>query len=63
MEHKGTEYSVVQSLDPKRWKWTVDLPGGKTKTGFSANRARAIGAAKTAIENAIKVRPEKQNTQ
>jgi len=62
MEHNGTEYSVVQTISPAGWQWTVRIPGRKPKTGVSPNRQLAVNAAKAAIENAIRVKPEKKQT-
>jgi hypothetical protein len=62
MEHNGTEYSVVQTISPNGWKWTVHFPGRKPKTGVCHNRLMAISAAKAAIESAIRIRPEKKQT-
>jgi hypothetical protein len=62
MEHKGIPFSAVQTANPTGWKWTVDFPGRKPKSGVSANRVMAIRAAKIAIDHAIKVKPAKQST-
>ena len=62
MEHNGTEYSVVQTISPAGWRWTVRIPGRKPKTGLSHNRQMAANAAKAAIETAIRVKPEKEQT-
>jgi hypothetical protein len=31
MVHKGIQYTVVQTAAPTGWKWTVQLPNGRTK--------------------------------
>ena len=54
MEHNGTEYSVVQTVAPRGWKWTIHLPGRNPKIGRSVSRALAVAAAKAAIEKAAK---------
>ena len=62
MEHIGIEYTVVQTANPTGWKWTVQLPRHKPKTGSAPSRALAIIAAKLAIEHAIKVPRTQQPT-
>jgi hypothetical protein len=57
MEHRGIEYSVVQTASPTGWKWTARFPGRKPKTGHAFSRDRAIMAAKSAIDKAVKVKP------
>jgi hypothetical protein len=42
MEHKGVEYSVVQTTNPVGWRWIVYLPGRPPKTGTSPNREIAL---------------------
>jgi len=54
MEHNGTEYSVVQTVAPRGWKWTIHLPGRNPKIGRSVSRAMAIAAAKVAIGKAVR---------
>jgi len=54
MEHKGFEYSVVQTANPTGWKWTIRLDEKRTKVGSTFSRAFAINFAKQAIEKAAK---------
>jgi hypothetical protein len=54
MEHKGFEYSVVQTANPTGWKWTIQLDEKRTKVGSTFSRASAINFAKQAIEKAAK---------
>ncbi len=53
MEHKGVEYRVLQTLGPKGWKWTVDLGGGRSKSGTTVNRTIAIRRAIETIDRGI----------
>ena len=53
MEYKGIQYEVIQTANPTGWKWTVQLDGGRTKTGLSISREYAIFAATNAIEKAL----------
>jgi hypothetical protein len=55
MEHRGIQYQVVQTANPTGWKWTIELAGGRTKTGASFSRGNAIFNAVRAIDNAIKI--------
>jgi len=62
MEHNGTEYSVVQAVAPRGWKWTIHLPGRNPKIGRSVSRAMAVAAAKAAIEKAVRGKIVKPGT-
>jgi hypothetical protein len=55
MEHRGIQYQVVQTASPTGWKWTVQLDGGRIKTGVSFSRQYAIFDATNAIEKALSV--------
>ena len=58
IEHKGIEYQVVQTASPTGWKWTVQLPEGRTKTGVSFSKGQAIFHAINAIELALSAPPK-----
>jgi hypothetical protein len=53
VEYRGIQYEVVQTANPTGWKWTVQLDGGRTKTGLSISREYAIFDATNAIEKAL----------
>lgn len=53
MEHKGIEFSVVQTASPVGWLWTVYLPGERRKTGRSPTRPVAVAHAHAVIEDAV----------
>jgi hypothetical protein len=53
MEHKGIPYRILQTANPTGWKWIVDTSAGRTKTGETFSRARAIQLAQTAIDKII----------
>jgi len=55
-EHRGIQYSVVQTSSPTGWKWTVRLDEQRTKIGTAPSRMAAIRLAETAIDNSIKVK-------
>jgi hypothetical protein len=50
MEHKGVQYQVVETVNPRGWKWTVQLAEGRTISGVSFSRAHAIFYAICAID-------------
>jgi hypothetical protein len=60
MDHKGLRYEVLQILHPAGWKWVAHLSPTRIQTGFSSSKEVAIGAAKRAIEKALK---ESEDTQ
>jgi hypothetical protein len=53
MEHKGVPYRILQTANPTGWKWVVETSAGRTKTGETYSRARAIQLAQTAINKMI----------
>jgi hypothetical protein len=54
VDHKGIEYSVVQTANPTGWKWTVILDATRTRAGIAHSRVYAILDAERAIEKAVK---------
>lgn len=48
MEYGGAEIKIVMTID-RKWKWSVELPGG-TKSGKFRLRESAVAAAKNAID-------------
>jgi hypothetical protein len=58
MEHKGIQYTVVQTANPTGWRWTVELDENRTKTGSSYSRGNAIFTAVRAIDKAVAARPK-----
>jgi hypothetical protein len=54
MEYKGIEYTVMQTSDPRHWKWTVHLDPTRKKTGSAYSKALAMRLAQTAIDRAPK---------
>ena len=58
MEHRGIEYSVVQTASPTGWKWTVYLDDGRIKTGTSFSKGNAIFSAVRAIEKVVVPLPD-----
>jgi len=57
MEHKGRIFTVVQTLSPRGWRWTIDLPPPqRTRTGHTYSKAEAVLRAKAEIDK-LDVRP------
>jgi hypothetical protein len=54
VDHKGIEYSVVQTANPTGWKWTVFLDATRTRTGIAHSRAHAVLDAERAIDKVTK---------
>jgi hypothetical protein len=54
MEHKGIEYSIVQTASPTGWRWTVELVAPlKKRTGVTNQRAEAVRKALAVIDNLV----------
>jgi len=52
MEHKGIEYTVVQTANPTGWRWTVELaPPQKSRTGVTQHRATAVAKVIATIDS------------
>jgi hypothetical protein len=59
MEHKGTEYTVVQGIERGVWKWSACV-AGMLLVGQQPTRSEAVAAAVKAIDRALapkKVQP------
>jgi hypothetical protein len=54
VDHKGIEYSIVQTTNPTGWKWTVFLDATRMRTGTADSRANAVLDAERAIDNTVK---------
>jgi hypothetical protein len=59
MLYKDIQYSVVQTIGTARWKWTIEIEPGRTRSGAAATRLMAIRQAERAIDKAIKVKRTK----
>jgi hypothetical protein len=49
MEHRGVEYTVVQTINPYGWKWSFQREGRAPKIGIAGSRTEAVLAARLAI--------------
>jgi len=61
MEYRGVEFTVLQTLSPKGWKWTIELPGHKPKSGVTHDRADAIVHARRAIDISLRLNAPASN--
>jgi hypothetical protein len=54
MEHRGFQYRILQTASPTGFKWLVELPNGKTKSGTAISRCSAMTRAVVTIEKVLK---------
>jgi hypothetical protein len=59
MDYRGIDFTVVQSLSPKGWKWSVSL-GHKDAGGTQYDRESAVRRAKLYIDELIKKREQSE---
>jgi hypothetical protein len=52
MEHKGLEYTVVQGIERRVWKWSASV-AGVVVTGQEPSKSAAVAAAENAIDRAL----------
>jgi hypothetical protein len=52
MEHRGIEYTVVQSIQRGVWKWSAFVAGARI-FGQESIRSAAVAAAESAIDRAL----------
>jgi hypothetical protein len=50
MEHRGVEYTVVQTINPYSWKWSFQREGRTPKIGIADSRTEAVVSARLAIK-------------
>ena len=54
MQYRGKSYTIVQSVPPDRWKWTIRLDEKTIKSGEAPSRAAAKNSVIWAIDKALK---------
>jgi hypothetical protein len=59
MRYRGIEYSVVQGIERRLWKWAATVAGTKI-SGQGSTRDEAIEKAKKAIARATQKQRSKQ---
>jgi hypothetical protein len=52
MEYKGLEYTVVQGIERRVWKWSASV-AGVVVTGQEPSKSTAVAAAENAIDRAL----------
>jgi hypothetical protein len=57
MEHKGIQFSVLQTANPTGWRWSFQIEGRQPKIGAADSRQLAIRLAEIAIDKAIRMKP------
>ena len=53
MEYRGFEYTIVQGIGGRHWKWSVLLDAGLSVTGQTISGAEAVVEAERAIERVL----------
>jgi hypothetical protein len=54
MEHKGVQFTVLQTANPTGWQWTVILsPPLRSKTGKASRKEVAVSKAIATINNLV----------
>jgi hypothetical protein len=61
MEHRGVEYTIVQAIDSRKWRWTVTIPDVGSRTGLTATKEAAAANARKAIGWLFAAKRRKQN--
>jgi hypothetical protein len=52
MEYRNIEYTVVQGIERRVWKWSASV-AGVVIMGEQPTRSAAVAAAETAIDRAL----------
>ena len=60
MNYRDKDFTVVRSLSPKGWKWSVNL-GHKDASGTQFDRESAICRAKRYIDELINKREQSEH--
>jgi hypothetical protein len=58
MQYRGKPYIVVQGIEPRSWKWTVDLDERTSKSGEAKTRGLAISAVVLLVDKLLARKPE-----
>jgi hypothetical protein len=53
MTYRGVEYSLVQTIAPKGWRWSFEYKG-RQRSGQKAERDDALVQMKRSIDQAIR---------
>jgi hypothetical protein len=52
MEYRNIEYTVVQGIERRVWKWSASV-AGVVVTGQEPSKSAAVAAAENAIDRAL----------
>jgi hypothetical protein len=58
MEYRGIEYTVVQGIERRVWKWSA-FAAGAPIFGQESSRSAALAAAESALDRALATDPRK----
>jgi hypothetical protein len=50
MEYRGVEYSIVQGVERRTWRWTVSPGANETKSGLASSKRDAATKAENVID-------------
>lgn len=53
MEYRGKSYTIVQGIEPKLWKWKVQLDDKTALCGEAHSRAAALNSVVWRIDNVL----------
>ena len=56
INHNGVEFSLVQTIAPKGWRWRFEFLDNEY-SDISPTRAGAIQEARRAIDNLLRLKP------
>jgi hypothetical protein len=49
MEYRGVEFSIVQSIQRRKWRWSAAIPDIGFRTGLADSKEEAAADARRAI--------------
>jgi hypothetical protein len=57
MEYRGVDYQVLQTIEPRWWRWIVHLEDGGEKTGVAISKSGAVFRAIKTIDRVKDTNP------
>jgi len=49
MDYRGVEFTIVQGIERRKWRWTAAIPEVGTRSGLADSKAEAAAQARRAI--------------
>jgi hypothetical protein len=49
MEYRGIEYTIVQAIERRKYRWSVTIPDLGTRSGLAESKEAAAAQARKAI--------------